>query len=96
MHFAPNSFVKAGTTSDSWEPRSRPVVHKICRLLETTEAKFMEVYGSFPSKLEAENRMLDLARMLYKIAFEWLNERINESLGIHTRTMVELRIETLR
>jgi hypothetical protein len=98
IHFAPNQFVKAGAgqAGDAWEPRSRPVIHKISRLLETTEAKFNESFGVFSSKHEAESRMVDLARMLYKIAFEWLNERINEALDIHARTMVELRVNTIR
>jgi myosin heavy subunit len=40
--------------------------------------------------------MIDLARMLYKVAFEWLNERINEALDVHARTMVELRVNALK
>ena len=84
LNFVPNSFVKAGQTQDIWEPRNRPVVQKLAKLLETTESKFMECFGVFATKIEAENRMLDLARMLYKIAFEWLNERINEALALHT------------
>ena len=88
--------MKAGQTQDIWEPRNRPVVQKLAKLLETTEAKFLECFGVFATKLEAENRMLDLARMLYKIAFEWLNERINEALALHTKTMIELRINAMR
>ena len=65
-------------------------------MLIVSEEKFLEIFQGIQHKGEVENKIKELARSLYNIAFEWVIMKINQRMNIYAEDLVRLRLEKVK
>lgn len=97
INFVGNSFIIAGGEEyTEWTPRHRTAIQRICKHLSVSEDKFLLIFQGLQHKSAVENKVRELARAIYNIAFEWMVFKINSKLKVYSGNLIDKRLQLVK